>query len=130
RIAAHPAIPRIAMRATLLARSQFEEPEYVAYNKAYMYCDYRVEAVTAGTYAAKDVRVAQWVFLGRKLLTTSTREVGQAYDLLLEPFAAHPELADEQAYDTLEADPDRPVFWDVAPVAYPPPQPVAPDAAP
>lgn len=130
RHAAHPPIPRIAMSATLLARSQFEEPEYVAYNKAYVLCDYRVESVTAGSYDGKTIRVAQWVFLGRKLLTTSTREIGQRYDLLLEPMAAHPELADEQAYDTLEADPDRAVFWDVAPVAYAPPQPVPAEAAP
>ena len=117
-IAARPAVPRIAMTATLVTRSESEEPEYVAYNKAYVLCEYRVERVSAGTFNGATVRVAQWLFLDRKLLTNATRAIGSSHELLLEPMTAHPELRDEQGYDTLAAD-EGPVFFDVSPVAYP-----------
>lgn len=113
RVAARPRAPQVRIQGTLLQRSESEVDKLGAYFRALGLCEYKVDKVLAGTFTDESIFVFHWTVMHRKLLPIADREVGKSYELLVEPFADHPELEPELQFDSLEWGFDKPVYYDV-----------------
>lgn len=116
RLAARRPVPRIEVQARLLKKSDWPEPRSQTYSMARSLFEYQVEKVSGGTCAARTVLVTHYIWADFKLLEPAGLRVGQSRRLLLEPYAQHPELEDIRAYETLELDPDAPIYFDAGPL--------------
>jgi hypothetical protein len=67
--------------------------------------------VVQGTYEARWLRVAQWAIRDSKRLPPAG-QVGSAYTLVVEPYAAHPELEGERLISESE-DSGLPLYYHV-----------------
>jgi len=107
----------VTVEAKLVRRSAFQTPEEdPGYRNAYAVNDYEVVRVVSGSLEPTHLRVAQWVWVGRKLVRTSAIAVGQTYTLALEPLADHPAVEQQRTFDDGNAALDAPVYYDVGPV--------------
>ena len=61
---------------------------------------YEVEEITDGVYGHDQIVVKHWAILDRQFVDGLPREIGESYDLVLEPFEIHPELEGERQTDT------------------------------
>jgi hypothetical protein len=113
RVAARQPAPQVRIQGTLLQRSESEVDKLGAYFRALGLFEYKVDKVLAGTFADESIFVFHWTVMHRKLLPIASREVGKSYELVVEPFADHPELEPELQFDSLEWGFDKPVYYDV-----------------
>ena len=72
---------------------------------------YRVEKVHEGRYRDRRILVAHWVILDAKVLGFR-RKLGQAYRLVVEAYADHPQLAPERRV-MVQDELDLEVYYDV-----------------
>jgi len=113
-LAARPVAKQIQLRAKLAAKSRVPAPAEIApYRDTLVVNEYDVVRVTQGAYAAPKVRVLQWGLLDTKPTWLAGAEAGQAFDLVLETFADHPQLENEMSIDTLPENFDLDPFVDV-----------------
>jgi hypothetical protein len=112
-LAARKILPRIEVRAKLVAKSKIPEPGQMGpYRDALVVNEYEVEKVLQGAYAGKTIRVAQWGLLDLKPTPPAVRKPGASVKLVLETFADHDELESELISDTLEENFDLTLFTD------------------
>jgi hypothetical protein len=81
-------------------------------------CEYEVGKVLVGKYGEKKIRVAHWGVLDRTSLPLAEAPLNQSRRIVLEPFAANPQIESEFLSDTLPAS-DVPLFYDVGPIELP-----------
>jgi hypothetical protein len=111
------AVPRARARARLLARSDLPTLEQITpYREALVLHEYEVLRVLDGTLDASRVRVAHWAILdGTPLPGPAAHAPGAELRLALEPWAENPQVHALYLSDTLDLDPQVPVFLDVGP---------------
>ena len=59
--------------------------------------------VVEGSYASKDIRVAQWAIRDSRILPDARKAPGAAFTLTVERYDAHPELEGERLISSSEA---------------------------
>ena len=100
----------LRVRARLLTKSSFANPQDVPYPDALYACEYEVEEVLDGTLEAKTIWVFHWAFRDRKLVPSSRHEEGEVREMTLAPFAEQKDLQSvNQANDGFEI----PEWWEV-----------------
>ena len=113
-IARRKTIPRIALRAKLVAKSKVPSPADIApYVDALVVNEYEVVKVLAGAYAGKNIRVAQWGLMNSRPTRLTRAPVGTVVQLSVELFSDHPQLEAEVTRSTLEENFDLDRYVDV-----------------
>jgi hypothetical protein len=106
-------IPRILLKGRLKEVTEARSKEDIEpYLRAIIVNTYEVTEGDAG--GLKEVLCAQYVYMdGEYLESIRSRKIGEVYDLMLEPKAAHPEIDTELFhYDGLDF--EAPIYFDVA----------------
>ncbi len=100
----------LTVRAKLITKSSFANPQDVPYPDALYACEYEVEEVLRGSFEATTFWVFHWAFRERKLLPSSRYEEGDVREMTLVPFAEQTDLQSvNQANDGFEI----PEWWQV-----------------
>ncbi len=99
---------RVKLRGRLVESAPLPTPDDIApYNSAMIECVYEVTRVIEGDFTGQRVLVAQWAVLDRKSVEGFPRERAQEYELLLEPYSAHPQLTSNRSMTLPIFDLDR-----------------------
>ncbi len=102
KIAAREAIPRVRLRGKLVAATPPRPVEALdTYQRALLGYLYEVEEVLEGSYERDKVVVMHWTILDRRPVPGFPRQIGESYELRLEPLAAHPQLTSERQWNDL-----------------------------
>jgi hypothetical protein len=113
KIAARQPIPRVRLRGKLLEMSADRPVEALdTYQRGLLGYLYSVEEVLEGSYEGDKVVVVHWTILDRNPLQGFPRRPGESYELLLEPYDAHPELSSERQWNDIPEPLDP--YYDVA----------------
>lgn len=108
---------RTRIEAVLIETSTIPSLESIApYEDALAVFAYRVERVVEGDYDADEVRAVHRVLSGGARLEAASRRPGTRVELVLEPFADHPELASLYRSETLPPKWELPLFYALSPV--------------
>ena len=100
----------------LLAKTPAPDPaKILPYVQAMSMFEYEVQKVVSGKLDAKTIRVQTWVVMESKVMPVAERKTGDTYELVLEEADGHPWLVSQWLEDTLDIQPDVPVFYDVTP---------------
>ena len=103
-LAKRKAIPRIALRAKLVAKSKVPSPADIApYVDALVVNEYEVVKVIRGRYAPAKIRIAQWGLMDGKVTQLSRTATGTLAELSVELFSDHPQLEAEVTRSTMSA---------------------------
>jgi len=105
-------IERAVVEAKLVEASETPCPNDTAYSRGYSVHSWELAQVVSGKFDARRFRVAHWTEMDELPLEPAHYSKGEIRRLVLEPFHAHPELEQEQVFDTLPFDVDEPVFFD------------------
>jgi hypothetical protein len=115
-IAEREPVEQIEVRVKLVARSHVPElKEIVPYRSALAMFEYEVLEVLAGELGDERIRVAHWAILNGGRQSTVKHEVGEEDRLLLEPFDRNPQVENTYQSDTLDIQPNLPIYLDVDP---------------
>ena len=107
-------VPLLEVAAKLVASSKVPTPQEAApYLRAFSVLEYEIEKVIRGEYKSKRIRVAHWVVLNGEPTPIARMPLGDQAHLILEPFADNRQLADDTITDTLEINPDLPLYFGV-----------------
>ncbi|HEX8551388.1 MAG TPA: hypothetical protein VF681_07505 [Abditibacteriaceae bacterium] len=93
-----PAAPKaspsagLSVRAEVISTSKVPDPSTVAYSQSLVFTKYRIVSVEKGSYAPKEILVAQWGMKGKKLTPAARLRAGDQRTLELVPLASRPEL--------------------------------------
>ena len=104
-------VPRLVVNARLLSSSALPSPaQIVPYREALVVNEYEVPAKRRQEFGGDHVRVAHWA-----VLDGETQPVPQPglVRLELEPWESHPRLEGTYVSDTLDPDPEVPLYVDV-----------------
>jgi hypothetical protein len=113
KINARQPIPRVRLRGKLLEMTADRPVEALdTYQRGLLGYLYSVEEVLEGSYEGDKVVVLHWTIMDRIPLQGFPRRPGETYELLLEPYQAHPELVSERQWNDL-IEPLDP-YYDVA----------------
>ena len=113
-LAARKTVPRITLRARLVAKSRVPDPSEIApYIDALVINEYEVLEVLRGKYEPKKIRVAQWGLLNKKPAPLSHTPIGATMDLRVERFDDHPQLEAEAVRTSLKDNFDLERYVDV-----------------
>ena len=113
-VAEREPVPRLRLRARLVAASTVPTPEQIVpYREALVVNEYEVPEPRRDKVGAARVRVAHWAVLdGRPQAVPGPSDAGPV-PLLLEPWDRHPRLESTYVSNTLDVDPDIPLYLDV-----------------
>ncbi|RMH23380.1 MAG: hypothetical protein D6696_00855 [Acidobacteria bacterium] len=115
-LAARPRVPQLVVKATLTARSATPTLEQIApYREALAVYEYRVDEVRRGRYDGRRLRVVHRVLADGETLPIVERPPGSTLTLLLEPFAAQPQLESLYLSETLPEDYSLELFYALEP---------------
>lgn len=104
---------RVVLDGRLAEITPTPSPKAVgAYRRCLVVYRYDVAKVVTGRCEARQVLVAHWGILDRKVVQIG-KQTGKTYRLTLEPFDDHPQLESERRVSAIE-DVDLPLFYDVA----------------
>ncbi|HSD26222.1 MAG TPA: LamG-like jellyroll fold domain-containing protein, partial [Vicinamibacteria bacterium] len=106
-------VPRLRMQARLVASSVLPTPEQILpYREALVVNEYEVPEKRRERIGAERVRVAHWAVLdGRAQPVPNASAAGPVW-LELEPWERHPRLESTYLSDTLDVDPEIPLYVD------------------
>jgi hypothetical protein len=108
-------VPRLKLRARLLATSILPTPEQIVpYREGLVLNEYEVPKKRRAQLGFERVRVAHWAILDGLAQPVPTRAGGPPVSLELEPFERHARLESSYLSDTLEPDLDVPLYLDVS----------------
>ena len=117
RVAGQTPAPRLEVEARLVAKSVVPALKKIApYFQALAVYEYEVRRVVSGTYDGKKLRVAHWGLMDRKRLPIAESRIGSTRRLVLEPFSENPQLQPELLSNTLDADFELELYYDVGPI--------------
>jgi hypothetical protein len=88
--------------------------EIKPYREGLVLREYKVEKVLQGTCKLQTIRVAHWAILGGEELKKPTATPGTISTFSLVPFEQNPQLESTYISDTLDPDPDIPIYYDTA----------------
>jgi hypothetical protein len=112
--AARPEVPVLELRARLVARSRTPTLDEISpYRRALFVLEYEVEEVLRGSYDRPRIRVAHWAILDGETQPAAAARPGRRARLVVEPFAANPQLESVYLADTLEKGVRLPLFYAV-----------------
>jgi len=110
-VEARAPVPRVAVEAELVATTPVPDPDEAAdYAHLLVTCEYRLDeprVLVPGEAPRARIRVVRYGLLDRRREPIAGAEVGERHRLLLEPFAAQPQLESLRLESALEFDPDR-----------------------
>lgn len=107
-----PEIPRIRLRGKLTQMTADRPVEALdTYRRSLLGYLYEVEEVLEGSYDEDTVLVMHWTILDRKPRQAFPRKLDDTYELILEPYSAHPELVSERQWNDI-SEPLEP-YYDV-----------------
>lgn len=108
-------LPQIQIRATLISSSPIPAlDEIKPYREALVISEYRVRKVLQGDLKAQKIRVAQWAILGSETIKARSQNTTSIENLTLAPFELNPQLGSIYMSDTLDPNPDIPMYYDLA----------------
>jgi hypothetical protein len=103
------------VEARLVAASSIPDPQAILpYRHALAVNVYEVSRVVEGDYDSGPLLVAQWVIRDGAALADARRAPGLVARLVVERYAAHPELEGERLVQGPNL-PDRPLYYEVRP---------------
>jgi len=106
---------RAVVEARLVAASSIPDPQAILpYRHALAVNVYEVSRVVEGDYDSGPLLVAQWVIRDGAVLADAQRAPGLVARLVVERYAAHPELEGERLVQGPNL-PDRPLYYEVRP---------------
>ena len=85
----------------------------MSYTRNLSVYQYDVQQVLSGDYDGKTILVAHWTIMDRERLPMIDRRIGEEYEIIAEPFSAHPEIEPERRSKTIEHDLDDELYYDV-----------------
>jgi hypothetical protein len=104
---------RLVVEAKLVAASEIPEPASIApYRNALVVHGYEVVRVIEGDAGVGRLAVAHWAIRDARVLAGAGRQVGEIRRLVVERYAAHPELEGERVIQGREV-PDLPLYVEV-----------------
>ena len=65
--------------------------------------EYEIMDVVQGTYAEREIQIAQWAIRDSSVLAEARKNAGAAFTLTVERYDAHPELEGERLISDSEA---------------------------
>ncbi len=113
-VSARKSVPQVQVEAKLLATSQFPTLAQIEpYREALVIYEYQVVNSVENKLVGNDdrIRVAHWALLNGGQMPARQHEVGQRYQLMLEPFAANTQIEGMYQSDTLPDDFDVELFY-------------------
>ncbi len=114
-VAARPRVPRLAVRARLVASSAIPTLREISpYRRALAVFDYRVVEGPPELARGARLRVARWVILDGETLSAAGAGAGRVEGLELEPFEDNPQLDGVYLSDTLGPAPG-PLYYALEP---------------
>jgi hypothetical protein len=112
--AARTEVPQIEVRVRLVASSRAPTLREISpYRAALFVLEYQVEEVLRGSLGSAKVRVARWAILDGETQPVSAERPGSRSRLVLEPFAANPQLESVYLADTLAGGARSPLYYAV-----------------
>ena len=88
---------RLVLNVRLKRPGTIPNPQSILpYRHALVVSEYEVMDVIQGTYAGKEIRIAQWAIRDSKVLPGARKAAGAAFTLTVERYDAHPELEGER----------------------------------
>ncbi|MCP4660097.1 MAG: PKD domain-containing protein [bacterium] len=107
-----PPVPSLRLRGRLLARARNPTLEEITpYRDGLAVFEYQVERVLEGEYSGDRIRVAHLVILDDEHTPAAWRREGESLELLLEPFAANPQLEPYTLSDSPEIPPAPELYY-------------------
>lgn len=110
--AVRPRVEPLIVRAKLLAASRPPTLQEISpYREALAVYEYAVEGIEQGSYKKPRIRVAHWVLLDAQPQPAHSMQAGASVRLVLEPFAANPQVQSVYMADTLPENFDLELFY-------------------
>lgn len=109
-------IPKLVVQAKLLRAAKWPQPKTQTYPVATTVYEYEIEKVMEGNGTTGKVFVTHFIWADFALLAPAAYKEGVSQRLILEPCDAHAELAEIRGYESLERDPDAPLYLDMGPL--------------
>jgi hypothetical protein len=114
-IASREPVKRVRVRARLAAESPPPTPEQIVpYREALVLREYVVPPKKQDRLGGERVRVAHWAVLDGQSQPLPTAKNGKRTLLVLEPWEAYPRLEGAYVSDTLDPDPEIPLYVEVS----------------
>lgn len=104
----------IELSVELTAKSKLPTLEDISpYREALVFYEYKLDKRLDGEFKAKKLRVAHWAIYDNQPQTIGQLEIGDTQKLELYPYKQFKELESIYTSDTLELDPDIPLYHDI-----------------
>jgi hypothetical protein len=106
-------VGRLVVNVRLTRTPQIPAPESILpYRNALVVNEYEVLDVSQGTYAERQIRIAQWAIRDSRALAEVRKSAGSAFTLTVERYDAHGELEGERLLSNSEGS-SLPLYYDV-----------------
>jgi hypothetical protein len=113
-VADRPPIERLRAKGRLVATSAAPTPDQIApYREALVLYEYAVQKKKRGKLGGERIRVAHWAVLDGAVQPLPEPGADARVPLVLERWEHHPRLESAYLADTLDPDPDVPLYLDV-----------------
>ena len=104
----------IELRVELVAKSKLPTLEDISpYREALVFYEYRLKKRLDGEFKGKKLRVAHWAIYDNQPQPIGKAKIGSSQELELYPYQQFKELESLYTSDTLELDPDIPLYHDI-----------------
>jgi hypothetical protein len=104
---------RVVANVRLIRPGTIPDPQAILpYRHGLVVNEYEIMDVVQGTYAEKEIRIAQWAIRDSKVLPDARKFSGAAFTLTVERYDAHPELEGERLLSDSEKS-KLPLYYDV-----------------
>lgn len=105
---------RVVLNVRLKRPGTIPNPQAILpYRHGLVVSEFEIVDVIEGTYADKEIRIAQWAIRDSKVLPGARKAVGAASTLTAERYDAHPELEGERLLSDSEKS-KLPLYYDVS----------------
>lgn len=104
----------IELRVELVAKSKLPTLEDISpYREALVFYEYSLQKRIDGEFKGKKLRVAHWAIYDNQPQSIGKAKIGSSQTLKLYPYQQFKELESLYTSDTLELDPDIPLYHDI-----------------
>ncbi|RKU27694.1 hypothetical protein C6497_10755 [Candidatus Poribacteria bacterium] len=104
----------IELRVELTAKSKIPTLKDISpYREALVFYEYRLQKRLDGEFKGKKLRVAHWAIYDNQPQKIRKLEIGDKLELELYPYKQYKEFGSLYTSDTLELDPDIPLYHDI-----------------